>query len=88
MVKLHRINIIYKISKIIIYEHNSFKGITQMLQIKITNKSDLLKVLNSTSIKKIHTKTISDQNDINSFLTYVKTNLSSIGTLTFIAIKE
>ena len=59
-----------------------------MLQIKITNKSDLLKVLNSTSIKKIHTKTISDQNDINSFLTYVKTNLSSIGTLTFIAIKE
>ncbi len=59
-----------------------------MLQIKITNKSDLLKALNSTGIKKIHTKEITDQDDLMTFNNYIKKFMSSSGALTLIAVKE
>lgn len=59
-----------------------------MLEIKIKTKSDLVKAINAVSIKKIQTRDISNNQDLNDFMVQVKTLISTSGKLTLIAIKE
>lgn len=59
-----------------------------MIQIQIKTKNELVKVINSINIKKIHIKEITDQKDLTSFIADIRSFLNSTGTFTLIAIKE
>lgn len=59
-----------------------------MLQVKINNKNDLVKAINTINIKKVIANEVRDQNELNVFIASIKSLISTSGTLTIIAIKE